>query len=166
MQGIGITAGILDEKLFGVVIMMTLITTLLAAPLLNAVLNMKGRGTKKETKASTTVSLSWDFKNDEIADLVVDTLLKDLKAEGFYVQMMNIDDGLSRARKNDMALSIMEQETFTIETSEADSVFVKTSIYEVVLKLTDSMQNLTLGFDPIALKRTCRRQCPCRPLAY
>ncbi len=85
---------------------------------------------------------------------MVDTLLKDLKAEGFYVQMMNIDDGLSQARKNDMALSIMEQENLvTIETSEADSAFVKTSIYEVVLKLTDSMQNLTLGFDPAALKK-------------
>ena len=154
IAGIGITAGILSEQLFGVVIMMTLITTLLAAPLLNAVLSIKGRGTKKETKASSSVSFSWDFKNDEIADLVVDTLLKDLKAEGFYVQMMNIDDGLSQARKNDMALSIMEQENLvTIETSEADSAFVKTSIYEVVLKLTDSMQNLTLGFDPAALKK-------------
>ena len=154
IAGIGITAGILSEQLFGVVIMMTLITTLLAAPLLNVVLGIKGRGTKKETKASSSVSFSWDFKNDEIADLVVDTLLKDLKAEGFYVQMMNIDDGLSQARKDDMALSIIEQENIvTIETSEADSAFVKTSIYEVVLKLTDSMQNLTVGFDPNALKK-------------
>ena len=154
IAGIGITAGILNEQLFGVVIMMTLITTLLAAPLLNATLSIKGRGTRKESKASTSVSFSWDFKNDEIADLVVDILLKELKAEGFYVQMMNIDEGISQARKNDIVLSIKEQENIvTIETSEADSAFIKTSIYEVVLKLIESLQSLSLDFDAIALKK-------------
>lgn len=154
IAGIGITAGVLDEKLFGVAIMMTFVATLLAAPMLNTVLNLKGRGTKKETKTISTVSFSWDFKNDEIADLVIDMLLKDLRAEGFYVQMMNINEGLSQARKDDIALSIKEQEQLvTIETAAEDGAFVKTSIYEVVLKLNESMQSLTLGFDPMLLKK-------------
>ncbi|HNQ97535.1 MAG TPA: cation:proton antiporter, partial [Treponemataceae bacterium] len=46
IAGIGITAGILNDQLFGVVIMMTLLTTLFAPPLLNATLNLKGRGTR------------------------------------------------------------------------------------------------------------------------
>lgn len=154
IAGIGLSAGILNQQMFGITIMMTLITTVLAAPLLNSALNIKGRGTRKEAKTDTSVSLKWDFKNDEIADLVVDSLLKNLKDEGFYVQMMNIEDGISQARKNDIALSIIETESLvSIETSEEDAAFVKTSVYEVLLKLTESMENLTSGFDPVALKR-------------
>ena len=54
--------------------------------------------------------------------VLFDTLLKDLKAEGFYVQMMNIDDGLSQARLGDIALSITEEEhKVTIETAPSAS---------------------------------------------
>lgn len=154
IAGIGMTAGILDEKLFGVVIMMTLITTLVAPPFLNIVLTMPGRGTKKDTKSSDMEVLSWDFPSDEIADLVIDILLKDLKAEGFYVQMMNIDDGLSQARKEDISLSITETENHvTIETSPEDASFVRTSMFEVIVKLNEAIEQLKTASDPKAMKK-------------
>ncbi|HKL84984.1 MAG TPA: PTS sugar transporter subunit IIA, partial [Treponemataceae bacterium] len=154
IAGIGMTAGILNEKLFGVVIMMTLITTLVAPPLLNIVLKMPGRGTRKETKSSDMEALSWEFPSDEIADLVIDTLLKELKAEGFYVQMMNIDDGLSQARKEDISLSITETENLvTIETAPEDASFVKTSMFEVIVKLNEAIEQLKAASDPKAMKK-------------
>lgn len=154
IAGIGMTAGILNEQLFGVVIMMTLVTTLVAPPLLNFLLKKPGRGTVKESAATNSETMSWDFGTDEIADLVVDTLIKDLKTEGFYVQMMNIDEGLSQARKGDMALSITEQENLVnIEASANTAGFVKTSMYEVVLKLSDAIQDLKKTCDPVQLKR-------------
>lgn len=154
IAGIGITAGILSEQLFGVVIMMTLVTTLVAPPLLNLTLRLPGRGTKKETNSGDAASMTWDFGTDEIADLVVDILLKDLKAEGFYVQMMNIDEGLSQARKGDISLSITEQENVvTIETAQENSGFVKAALYEVVLRLSDSVQDLKNSCDTETLKK-------------
>jgi len=153
IAGIGITAGILDEKLFGVTIMMTLLTTLVAPPLLTAALRIPGRGTKKETKSDNMETLEWNFHSDEIADLVIDTLLKDLKAEGFYVQMMNIDDGLSQARKGDVALSITEEEhRVTIETSVADIGFVKRAMFEVIVQLHEAIDQLRSTSDPASLK--------------
>ncbi len=154
IAGIGITAGVLNEQLFGVTIMMTLITTLVAPPLLNMTLKIPGKGTRKEAKSSDMEAVTWDFRSDEIADLVIDILLKDLKAEGFYVQMMNIDDGLSQARKGDIALSITEQEnTVTIETAPEDVPFVRTSVYEVIVKLNDSISTLKESIDPLRLKQ-------------
>jgi len=154
IAGIGIAAGVLNEQLFGVTIMMTLITTLVAPPLLNMSLKIPGRGTRKEAKSSDMEAVTWDFRSDEIADLVIDTLLKDLKAEGFYVQMMNIDDGLSQARKGDVALSITELEnTVTIETAPEDVPFVRTSVYEVIVKLNDSISTLKESIDPLRLKQ-------------
>ena len=152
IAGIGLTAGILDKQMFGVSILMTLITTVVAPPLLGATLSIPGRGTKKETKDAGNVSFSWDFGSDEIADLVIDMLLKDLRAEGFYVQMMNIGEGISQARKGDIALSITESESCVkIETAAEDAGFVKNSVYEVVIRLSDSVGMLKEQCDPLKI---------------
>jgi fructose-specific phosphotransferase system IIA component len=154
IAGIGLAAGILDNRLFGVIILMTLITTLAAPPLLSATLKIPGSGTKKPVKGDDSAVAAWDFESDEIADLVIDTLLKDLKAEGFYVQMMNIDEGLSQARKDDIALSITEEESsVTIETAKVDMPFVKTAVYEVILGLNEAIQKLKDSSDPQAMKK-------------
>lgn len=153
IAGIGITAGILSEQLFSVVIMMTLITTLVAPPALSLVLSIRGRGTQEETKGTTTESATWNFYSPEIADLAMDILLKDLRDEGFYVQLMNRSEGLSQARKDDISLSITEEENnVTIETAPEDIGFVKTSMFEVVVKLHDSLGHLKDSADPAKLK--------------
>ncbi len=152
IAGIGLAAGILDEELFGVVILMTLATTLFAPPLLNAALSLPGGGTVKPAKSGDSSSVSWDFPSDEIADLVVDMLLKDLRMEGFYVQMMNIDDGLSQARKGDISLSITETENHVeIETAPEDMGFVKTAVFEVLVKLNESIERLKTSSNPEAM---------------
>ncbi len=154
IAGIGLAAGILDEKLFGVVIMMTLVTTVVAPPILNATLRIPGMGTRKPAKGSESATVTWDFPSDEIADLVVDTLLKDLKMEGFYVQMMNIDDGLSQARKGDVALSITEEENkVSIETAPEDLGFVKTAVFEVLVRLNESIEQLKTQSNPTELRK-------------
>jgi fructose-specific phosphotransferase system IIA component len=154
IAGIGITSGILDNQLFGIVILMTLVTTLAAPPLLNASLKTPGTGTRKPVKGDDSAAAVWEFNSAVIADLVTDTLLRDLRVEGFYVQMMNIDEGLSQARKDDIALSITKVEsTVTIVTAQDDMPFVKTAVYEVILGLNDTVQKLKDSADPKALKK-------------
>ncbi|MDR2477802.1 MAG: cation:proton antiporter [Treponema sp.] len=154
IAGIGLASGVLTNQLFSVIILMTLVTTLAAPPLLNLSLKINGQGTRKPVRDEDSVQAVWEFESDEIADLVVDILLKHLRTEGFYVQMMNIDDGLSQARKDDIALSITEEEsTVTIETSKSDMPFVKTSVYEVILSLSDTIQKLKASSDPAEMKK-------------
>lgn len=160
IAGIGITAGILDEQLFGIIIMMTLLTTLVAPPILNFSLNLSGKGTRKDSKSDNMESVTWDFGSEEIADLVVDTLLKDLKAEDFYVQMMNIDDGLSQARKGDVALSITEEEHLvTVESTKEDIGFVKQAMYEVILELHEKIAKLRKSTNPEKMKEDLQASC-------
>lgn len=160
IAGIGITAGILNEQLFGIIIMMTLLTTLVAPPILNFSLKLPGRGTRKDSKSNNMESVTWDFGSDEIADLVVDTLLKDLKAEDFYVQMMNIDEGLSQARKGDVALSITEEEHLvTIESTKEDIGFVKQAMYEVILELHEAIAKLRTATNPEKMKQELQASC-------
>ena len=155
IAGIGLTAKdaaglpIVNQDLFGVVILMTLVTTLVAPPILNISLSIKGRGTKKEIASSESQQFEWDFKNQELTHLVMDILHRDLRAEGFYVQMMNITDGICTARRGDTAISLKEDGTrLIIETAEEDMGFVKGELYEIMLRLNKSMQSLS------ALKNT------------
>jgi hypothetical protein len=154
IAGIGLASGTLSNQLFSVIILMTLVTTLAAPPLLNMALKIPGQGTRRPVKDEDSAQSVWEFENNEIADLVVDILLKELRAEGFYVQMMNIDEGLSQARKDDIALSIIEEESrVTIETSKSDMPFVRNAVYEVILELSDTIQKLKDTADPAALKK-------------
>ena len=136
IAGIGVSWGILSELLFSVIILMTLVTTLAAPPLINIALRIPGSGAKKDGMAEDSASASWEFYSDAIASIVMDTLLNNLKAEGFFVQMLNIDDGISQARKGDIVMSIKESEnTVQIETLRPNMNFVKMAMYEAIIEL-------------------------------
>ncbi|MDR1948804.1 MAG: cation:proton antiporter [Spirochaetaceae bacterium] len=154
IAGIGLASGVLDNQLFGVIILMTFITTLVAPPLLSASLRLPGSGARKPVKGDDAAAAVWDFSSGEIAGMVTDFLLKDLRDEGFYVQVINASEGLSQARKDDIVLSITEDESrVTIETDKADMPFVKTAVYEVILRLNETIQKLKEAADPGRMKR-------------
>jgi fructose-specific phosphotransferase system IIA component len=136
IAGIGVSWGVLDERLFSIIILMTLVTTLVAPPIINIALKIPGPGAKKDGMGEDSASASWEFYSDAIASIVMDTLLNNLKAEGFYVQMLNIDDGISQARKGDIVMSITESEnTVRIETAKTNMSFVKMAVYEAIIEL-------------------------------
>ncbi|MDR0540374.1 MAG: fructose PTS transporter subunit IIA [Spirochaetaceae bacterium] len=153
IAGIGLASGVLNNQFFSIIILMTLITTLIAPTFLNIALTIPGHGTRRPSSEGAEQAV-WDFNSSEIADLVVDTLLKDLKGEGFYVQMMNIDDGLSQARKGDISLSITEMEsTVTITCSKENMSYIKTAMYEVIIELHRNIQNLTENTDAGSMRK-------------
>lgn len=154
IAGIGMSSGILDHQIFGVAILMTLATTILTPPVLNLALGMKGRGTRKEVRAAETVSTVVDLPNHEIADVVMDSLLRNLEAEGFWVQLMSISDGISQVRKGDIAVSIQENETdITITCAPEDLVFIKHVVHETLMALNASIEKLKAEFDPKRLQK-------------
>ncbi|MCL2601308.1 MAG: cation:proton antiporter [Treponema sp.] len=153
MAGIGMVLGVVDQKLFAAIVLMILATTLAAPALLGAAMKLRGSGTRKSAPKDDTTQAVWKFPSAQIADLVMDTLLKDLRNEGFYVQMMNINEGISHARKDDIVLSIKEEENIvTIETAAVDMPLVKTAVYEVIVTLNDSIQKLKASSDPKAMR--------------
>lgn len=153
MASVGLASGVLSEQLFAVIVLMTLITTLAAPPLMIASFRIPGIGTRKPARNDNMASMKWEFSSGDIADLVTDTLLKDLRNEGFYIQLMNIEEGLSQARKGDIILFIKEDDNVvTIDAFEPDLPFVKTAVYEVIVELHDSIHRLGEFSDPAAMK--------------
>ena len=154
LAGIAMALGILNHQIFAVLVLMILITTLAVPPLLSAMLKLSGSGTRRPVKADDAESMTWEFDSSEIAKLVMDALLGELRGEGFYVQTMHLDEGLSQARKNDISLSICESgNSVSIVTAKTDMSFVKTAVYEVIVELHEAILKLKESSDPKALKK-------------
>ncbi|MCL2210597.1 MAG: cation:proton antiporter [Treponema sp.] len=152
--GIGLAIGVLDNRLFSAAILMIFLTIVVSPPLLGIMLKIKKQGTRKAENHDDSISDVWDFGTKEIADLVMDTLLNELRNEGFYVQTMNMDEGISKAHKDDVALFITEEENIiTITTSKKDMPFVKNDLYEVILDLSHSIEKLINSIEPDEMKK-------------
>ena len=83
IAGIGLSQGFLDPSLFGIAVIMTLGTTILAPPLLTLVISFGGKGVKKETYDSSTVSTPFTFPSVYVADAVFQRMHETFEAEGY-----------------------------------------------------------------------------------
>jgi Kef-type K+ transport system membrane component KefB/mannitol/fructose-specific phosphotransferase system IIA component (Ntr-type) len=154
IAGIGLAMGILDQQLFSIVILLTLISTVLAPSLLNAALKIKGQGTRKFIADEEDTQIKWDFDSHDVAELMADRLLIDIREEGFFVQVMNFDNSLTLARKDDISLSIRcEGSAVIIKTSKSDLSFVKNVVYEDIIALSEAMQKLKDSMNTTAMKK-------------
>ncbi len=154
IAGIGLSSGILEPSIFGVAILMTMITTLVAPPALGAVLSKGGQGTRLTVKGSNTEQIFFEFPSSEITDLVTDTLLRAFEREGFLVQIMNLSEGISHIRKDDISISLVKEETrLSLETAPEDVSFAKTTVHETLLELDSSFDRLKHSYDPENLRQ-------------
>jgi len=152
--GIGLAAGVIDNQHFSAAVMMIFLTIVVSPPLLGVTLKIPKIGTKKPVKNDDTIQEVWKFESPEIADLVMSNLINELRKEGFFVQTMNIDEGLSQARKDDITLFITEEKkSITIATSKTDMPFVKNEIYEVILELSHTIEKLKASANTKELKK-------------
>jgi len=152
--GIGLATGVLDNHLFSSAILTIFLTIVVSPVLLGATLKIPRQGTRKTVKNEDSIQEEWHFESHEIAGLVMTNLLEELRNEGFYVQTMNIDEGLSQARKDDVSLFITEQaKSITITTSKTDMPFVKNEIYEVILELSHNIEKLKKTADTKEMRK-------------
>lgn len=154
IAGIGLSTGILSQSIFGVAILMTMVTTLAAPPLLSSALKHGGSGTRNPVKGADTELITLEFPSREIADLITDTLLRTFSREGFLVQLMNIQQGISYIRKDEISIALREEETtLTLETAPDDVNFTRTAVYETIMDLNASFDKLSASYDPAKLRK-------------
>ncbi len=136
IAGIGLSNGILDQKIFGVSIMMTLITTLVSPPVLSAVYSIKRRGTRKKPVTGDTVETEYSFNSELITIALVRQIRDYFSKEGFYIYMMELDHKIYQIRKDKIFIKMLHhKDKIVYVTSEEDVALVKTITYEAFVKL-------------------------------
>lgn len=143
IAGTGLAQGILDEKLFGVAILMTLLSSLIAPPLLNLVLGNKAKGSKKDVGEGETVQTLFEFPSAELTDFVTSKVTSAFESEGFFIHRMELEGQVYQIRKDEISVSLHHTDkALDFKTSKEDVGYLKTIVYESLLDIHNAVNKL------------------------
>ncbi len=159
IAGIGMTTmymnkPILDEKIFGIAIIMTLATTLFAPPLLAFTLSIGGRGTRKEEKDMTVVHTSFPFPSVMITDFVLRHLIENLESEGYMLSHLDKDSGVLQIRKDKLSFALTKSaQEFVFESNPDEVPFIRAIMFETIVALHQDLEGLKKLANPEEIRK-------------
>lgn len=154
IAGLGIAGGILDDRLFGVAVFMTLITTLLPPPILTGLLRSPKRGTRKEMKGDTRVETSFSFPSEELVEFARAKILGSFESESFYVHEWDVGHRAYQIRKDDVFVTLhCFADRLEFVSHQDDVAYIRTLVYETLLTVHESVDALKNMAKPEELRR-------------
>jgi Kef-type K+ transport system membrane component KefB/mannitol/fructose-specific phosphotransferase system IIA component (Ntr-type) len=135
MAGIGLTTGVLSTEMMGVVILMTLLSTLLAPPALIGLLKFERSGFRQSVKSFETPELAFKFPSAEFAKEMVYRLVDVFKIDGFIAHLLEKTRHIQLRRDGTVIGLRREQNRIIFTCQEDDFTYVDTAIIEVAAKL-------------------------------
>ncbi|NCA83653.1 MAG: cation:proton antiporter [Opitutae bacterium] len=138
VAGIGLTSGAIGQDIFGIAILMTLVTTILGPLLLAGSFENPVSGLRKPEDAAKAESkeITLAFPSPDMADFMLARVVRAFRQEEFYVYRLSPDAPAYHIRKDVMF--------FTLE-CEANTVLLRVSAqYETLARLIIAEEMLTL----------------------
>ncbi|MBR2440909.1 MAG: cation:proton antiporter [Lentisphaeria bacterium] len=127
---------IIDSELFGIAIIMTLITTIAAPPLLAAVLSIKKKGVRKEVIDKKSVHIIYDLPSEIVKDIVKDVMQENFRHEGFRNEPLGREGGVSRFRKEATTFTLtVENNRFDFESGAKEAMMIRAVMYETFVEI-------------------------------
>lgn len=155
IAGVGLTNNILNKQEFGVAIMMTLLTTVVAPPILNIFLKIDKRGTIKEIKSGEKISTIYEFPSEESVEMVEIKLVENFRNEGFFVNVIELkNEKVYHVLKDEIVFSIIiESEKIVFKSDKEDVPFIKNVVYETLLNLYEIVSQLKTLEKPAEMRK-------------
>jgi Kef-type K+ transport system membrane component KefB len=143
VAGIGLAAGIIDQGIFGVSIMMTVVTTMLAPPLLVKSFE-GGSGLRKEMAGGSenieTIELT--FPSHDIAEFLLQRYIQALQQEEFFVHNLHTEQPTYRVLKDDIAFTLVHDvNQLHINVPAAQQHVARMILLEELLSLSDLLES-------------------------
>lgn len=149
IAGIARSSGMLGpdgNEVFSVAVMMTLITTLVAPPLLVRAFKGDASGLRKRYRtqeAKRPPTAVYTFPNCEVANLVLSKIIQNLSKEGFFTNTISANEGLMQARKEDLVITIIAKDsTISFDAAESASSFVRVVVAESLAEFEEILTEL------------------------
>jgi Kef-type K+ transport system membrane component KefB/mannitol/fructose-specific phosphotransferase system IIA component (Ntr-type) len=144
VAGIGLSMGIIDDKIFGLAIMMTFVTTLLTPPVFDRLLSAEWAVLRKKIDMDKDQTMvSFKMPNAETAALLLSLLIPAFEEEGFYVHSLEGSEKFYHIRKDRTSMTLRYlKHDFIFDCSKNDVVFIHTLFYEVIAQVGAFMRRL------------------------
>jgi Kef-type K+ transport system membrane component KefB len=143
VAGIGLAGGIIDQGIFGVSIMMTVVTTMLAPPLLVKSFE-GGSGLRKEMAGSSEdiESIVLEFPSRDITEFLLNRFVNALQDEEFFVHYLHTDKPTYHVLKDDIDFTLIEEgNRLVINVPSANQHVARMILLEELLSLTDLLES-------------------------
>jgi Kef-type K+ transport system membrane component KefB len=142
VAGIGLSTGCISQDLFGVAILMTMITTLLAPPLL--VRSFRGpTGLRHDAHAAEEkeIVFALDFPSPDIADFLMHRLVRAFRQEEFFVNRLQMENGTYQIRKDELSFTLTcTGSRISVSVPPDQQHIARLMIYEELLSLSDLLE--------------------------
>lgn len=144
IAGIGLSMGIIDDRVFSLAIMMTFVTTLFTPPLFDRMLSVdRPVLRRKMDQEKDQTSLCFKMPNAETATLLLSLLIPAFEEEGFYTHCLEGEEKLYHIRKDATFITLRyRKHDFIFDCAKTDVTFVNTVFYEVIADVECFMQRL------------------------
>lgn len=148
IAGIGISGGFIDQRLFGVSVMMTLLTTLSAPSLLISSFNIPGVGTKKKVEVSEVTKFNLNFASNELSLLMMQNILKFFEEEKYFVSILNPEEEIYQMRKNRYIITVSrENKEISFSYRKEDEGIILASLIDVFANVEKMLRGLKVPLD-------------------
>ena len=155
--GIGLSHGILNEELTGVAILMILITSVMAPVQLDQLLKKRRSGVEKGVFMDEHVQTDYDFPSAAITEVVSNKLIRYFQDEGFFINIIEGENHIYHVRRQNTFLTFQFLDTaISFSTHQDDVPFVKNIMYETLLNLNQTIENLKTVVKPEELKKNLK----------
>lgn len=150
IAGIAGASGLLDPEtsaeVLGVAVMMTLLTTLVAPPLLVGAFALPWSGLRKAFRkeaAAEAPDVVYYFPNHDVTNTVMEKILNTLSREGFFTHQIDPSEGLYQARRDDTIITIVCGEmSIAFSASAAATPFVRIVMAESLAEFESVLEAL------------------------
>ena len=139
IAGLGLSSGYLTQEIFGIGILMTLVTTVVAPPALVGLFAPKARGVRRrKPNRDGSRNVSFDLGSPMVAEIMVAKLVVELRNEGFFMSELSHEDHIWEAAMDDIEFSIRRDgSVIRFACTPAQEAMVMTAWMEVASQMND-----------------------------
>lgn len=145
IAGLGLSYGYLTQEIFGIGILMTLVTTVIAPPALVALFHSPRKGVRhpKSSKDGRR-EVVFELASRDVAELVLAKLIEEFRKEGFFTTLLSSADHIWEVAMDDIELSIRRKSAkILFVCTPAEEAIVMTAWMEVASQLNDLARSIS-----------------------
>jgi len=146
--GIGLSTGLLSPEIFGVAVLMTLMTTLITLPFLKTLFGHEAEGVRKPITTGEGTRLLFKFPSLQTSGLMTRKLLSVFDSEGFFVHTLNQSQKIYQLRKDEMIIGVHNKgKEIEFDCSKSEVPYINTAMYEVLAEFESTVKELRKPID-------------------
>ena len=139
IAGLGLSKGYLSSEIFGIGILMTLVTTVVAPPGLVGLFAINKKGVKKQKESMTGSRIvTFDLEKRDIAELMLDKLVQQFRMDGCFTCLLSAENHIWHISMDSLEITLSLNGTkIEIECTPEEEAIVLQAWTEVLSQMNE-----------------------------